>query len=244
MNDRRLFLKKSGVLAVGLFLTKITGAKKLNGLLNKNYNAEPPFKLPSLPYAYDALEPFIDAETMRIHHTKHHQSYVNKLNDTPSTNIDYLSSDEIKCTHVDQFTSSVIRNNLGGHYNHCVFWELLLPNKEKSINVPSGSLLKSIESEWNTFESFKSEFSEKAAKIFGSGWCWLIEKNGKLKITTTANQDNPLMNLDHETGKIILCLDVWEHAYYLRYQNRRSEYISNWWNIINWEKAQSHFDKK
>lgn len=246
MSDRRSFLKKSGLLGLTALASNLISQEKINAL--ENFGAETsdknPFSLPALPYAYDALEPFIDKQTMEIHHTKHHQAYVNKLNETPSTNIDYSSNDAVKCSHVDKFTSSVIRNNLGGHYNHSLFWTLLKPNPESKANLPAGKLNEAITKNFKTFEDFKKEFSEKATKHFGSGWCWLIEQNGKLKITTTPNQDNPLMKLEGvEKGKTIVALDVWEHAYYLKYQNKRADYISNWWNVVNWEKAEELFTK-
>ncbi|MDP1802091.1 MAG: superoxide dismutase [Bacteroidota bacterium] len=204
----------------------------------------PAFALPKLPYAYDALEPYFDKQTMEIHHTKHHAAYVNKLNETPSTNIDYMSNDEVKCTHIDKYWSAVIRNNLGGHYNHSLFWTLLKPNPKGEANLPSGKIAEAINKDFKSFEEFKKEFAEKSTKIFGSGWCWLIKQEGKLKIVTTPNQDNPLMKLEGERGKPVLALDVWEHAYYLKYQNKRADYINNWWNIINWDQAEKLYTTK
>lgn len=244
MKSRRDFLKRTGTLAFTAIALKITKAQSLFPSSNNLLSGTNAFQLPKLPYDYDALEPFIDKQTMIIHHTKHHQAYVNKLNETPSTNIDYLSDDSVKCSHVDQTTSMIIRNNLGGHYNHSLFWTLLKPNKNGGENDVSGKLAEEIKKEWKTTEDFKKEFTEKAMKVFGSGWCWLINQNGKLKIVTTTNQDNPLMNLQHEKGKIVLALDVWEHAYYLKHQNRRADYIKDWWNVVNWEKAQELFEQK
>lgn len=244
MSDRRDFLKKSGLLGLSFLASGLISNNKIEALENIAGGGKDPFSLPALPYAYDALEPYFDKQTMEIHHTKHHKGYVDKLNATPSTNIDYMSDDATKCVHVNSTTNSVIRNNLGGHYNHSLFWTLLKPNPKGEKNLPSTELEKALNRDFKSFEEFKKEFSEKALKIFGSGWCWLIEKDGKLKITTTPNQDNPLMSLDHERGKIVLGLDVWEHAYYLKYQNKRADYISNWWNIINWEKAEELFKTK
>lgn len=245
MSDRRDFIKKTGLLSLSVFASKLLGEEKIN-VLEKlgNVPGDKAFSLPKLTYAYDAMEPYIDKQTMEIHYTKHHQAYVDKLNATPSTNIDYMSDDATKCTHIDKTTSAVIRNNLGGHYNHSLFWTLLKPNPEGKANAATGKLAEAINKDFKSFDAFKKEFSEKAVKIFGSGWCWLIEQNGKLLITTTPNQDNPLMNVEVERGKIILGLDVWEHAYYLKYQNKRADYISNWWNVANWEKAGELYEKK
>lgn len=246
-DNRRDFLRKGALLGLaGLTKGLLGGQERIDQLehlssdIIQNTNK---FTLPVLPYPYDALEPFIDKQTMEIHHTKHHQAYVNKLNETPSTNIDYMSSDEVKCTHVDKTTSAVIRNNLGGHYNHSLFWTLLRPHPTKEVRFPEGNSAKAIVEEFKSYDNFQKEFSEKASKIFGSGWCWLIKtKEGKLKIVTTPNQDNPLMNLDGEKGKPILALDVWEHAYYLMYQNRRVEYIAKWWHIVNWSKVEELYN--
>jgi Fe-Mn family superoxide dismutase len=243
MSDRRGFFKKIGLLGLSGIATKLVSNEQLNALetLGKEAN---PFSLPALPYAYNALEPFIDEQTMIIHHTKHHQAYVNKLNETPSTNIDFQVDDITKCKNIDQYTSPVIRNNLGGHVNHTLFWTLLKPNKESKPNIPSGKLAEAINKEFKSFDEFKKLFSEKAAKHFGSGWCWLIEQDGKLMITTTTNQDNPLMKVADQQGKIVMALDVWEHAYYLKYQNKRADYIANWWNVVNWEKAEELYISK
>jgi Fe-Mn family superoxide dismutase len=246
MSDRRSFLKKSGLLGLSALASKMLSEEKITALekLGQQIPGEKAFSLPKLPYAFDAMEPYIDKQTMEIHYSKHHQAYVDKLNATPSTNIDYMSDDATKCTHIDKNTSAVIRNNLGGHYNHSLFWTLLKPNPDGKANAAAGKLAEAINKDFKSFDNFKKEFSEKATKIFGSGWCWLIEQNGKLMITTTPNQDNPLMNLDVERGKIVLGLDVWEHAYYLKYQNKRADYISNWWDVVNWEKASELYEKK
>lgn len=246
MSDRRDFFKKISLLGFGVVASKLVSNEQLQTieqLGNQNGN-DKPFTLVPLPYAYDAMEPFIDKQTMEIHYSKHHQAYVNKLNETPSTNIDYLSDDITKCKHVDMTTSAVIRNNLGGHVNHTLFWTLLKPNKEAKPNLPTGKLAQAISKDFGSFEDFKKQFSEKSIKIFGSGWCWLIEQNGKLLITTTPNQDNPLMKVAEQQGKIIMALDIWEHAYYLKYQNKRADYIANWWNIANWERAEELFLSK
>ncbi len=156
--------------------------------------------------------------------------------------INFSISDAEKCKLIDSTTIPIIRNNLGGHYNHSLFWTLLKANSEAKENLPSGKLADAIIKEFKSFEEFKKQFSEKAVKIFGSGWCWLIEQDGKLLITTTPNQDNPLMQVAEQKGKIVLALDVWEHAYYLKHQNKRIDYISSWWNIVNWEMANSYYE--
>lgn len=246
MSDRRAFFKKAGLLGLTAVASKLVSNEKVKALdkLGEFAAGDKPFSLPALPYSYDALEPFIDKQTMEIHHTKHHQAYVNKLNETPSTNIDYLSDDLTKCMHIDATTSLVIRNNLGGHVNHSLFWTMLKPNPESQANFPKTNLASAIAKDFKGFEVFKKEFTEAATKHFGSGWCWLIEREGHLVITTTPNQDNPLMKVSALQGKIVLGLDVWEHAYYLKYQNKRVDYINNWWNIINWEKAEELFLSK
>lgn len=190
------------------------------------------FELPKLPYAYDALEPSIDTKTMEIHHTKHHQAYTDNLNkalegvDTNNASIEEILS-EIDMSNMP------LRNNAGGYYNHKLFWELLSPEKTE----PNTTLQNAIEASFGSFENFKEAFSKAALSRFGSGWAWLCKKtDGGLEIVTTGNQDNPLMP-GIEGGKPILGLDVWEHAYYLKYQNRRAEYIENFWNIVNWNKV-------
>lgn len=246
MANRRDFLKKSGLLGLTVIASKLVSEEKIQALekVGRFSSPDKPFTLAPLPYSYDALEPYIDKQTMEIHYTKHHQAYVNKLNETPSTNMDYMSDDMTKCKHVDAATSLVIRNNLGGHVNHTLFWTLLKPNKEGKANQPSEKLAEAINKDFGSFEEFKKQFSEKALKIFGSGWCWLIEQHGKLLITTTANQDNPLMKIAEQQGKIVMALDIWEHAYYLKYQNKRADYITNWWNIANWDRAEELFLSK
>jgi superoxide dismutase, Fe-Mn family len=193
--------------------------------------------LPNLPYDYNALEPSIDAQTMEIHHTKHHQAYVDKLNEALAEAPD-LKDLELKeiLQNLDKAPESVrtkIRNNGGGHFNHSFFWEIMTPNETK----PSEELEKAINSSFESLDKFKEEFAAKAVAHFGSGWAWLVVKDGKLEIITTPNQDNPVtQNLNP-----ILGLDIWEHAYYLKYQNKRVDYINAWWNVINWEKVSEHY---
>jgi Fe-Mn family superoxide dismutase len=249
MTDRRDFFKKVGLLGLSGIATKLISEEKIQLIeqLSVHGSNNTLFTLPKLPYAYNALEPFIDEQTMLIHHTKHHQAYIDKLNKA----IENLGGKFVLEEAFKSISKAdvAIRNNGGGHYNHSLFWQLMKPAQiatgaSSKENKPEGKLAESINRDFKSFEDFKKEFSEKAAKIFGSGWCWLIEQDGKLKTTTTPNQDNPLMDVASEKGKPILALDVWEHAYYLKYQNKRADYISNWWNIINWEKAEELFITK
>jgi superoxide dismutase, Fe-Mn family len=190
------------------------------------------FELPKLPYAVDALEPYIDAQTMTIHHTKHHQTYITNLNaalekhaELADKSLEDLLSD---LNAVPEDIRTAVRNHGGGTWNHNLFWEIMGP---KMGGSPSGELTKALESAFGSFDTFKADFEKAANTRFGSGWAWLVKKGDGLAIVSTANQDNPLA--DGSTP--ILGLDVWEHAYYLKYQNRRAEYVSNWWNVVNWE---------
>jgi Fe-Mn family superoxide dismutase len=195
------------------------------------------FKLQNLPYKYDALEPYIDAQTMEIHHTKHHGGYTDKLNKAiEGTDLDSKSIEEI-LKDVSKH-SVAVRNNGGGYFNHNLFWSVMAPN---SGGVPSGELAKSIDKHFGSFESFKEQFSNAAATRFGSGWAWLVKKGNDLVITSTPNQDNPLMDIAEVKGTPILGLDVWEHAYYLKYQNKRPEYIENFWKVVNWKEVEAIF---
>ncbi|MCB9202462.1 MAG: superoxide dismutase [Flavobacteriales bacterium] len=194
------------------------------------------FELPQLPYSYDALEPNFDARTMEIHYSKHHAAYTSKLNDViKGTEYENLSIEELL---VKGYDIPAIRNNGGGYYNHCLFWEILSP---EGGGEPEGELKDLINNSFGSFENFKNEFSNAAATRFGSGWAWLCLKDGKLEICSTPNQDNPLM--PNECGGYpILGLDVWEHAYYLKYQNRRPEFIEAFFNLINWNKVQERLN--
>ena len=191
------------------------------------------FELPKLTYAYNALEPHIDARTMEIHHTKHHQAYVTNLNNAiAGTDAESLSIEDI-CKNISKH-SVAVRNNGGGHYNHTLFWTLMAPNAGGN---PSGELASAIDAAFGSLDEFKKQFAAAGAGRFGSGWAWLIVKDGKLAITSTPNQDNPLMDIAEVKGAPILALDVWEHAYYLNYQNRRPDYITAFWNVVNWEEV-------
>jgi len=195
------------------------------------------FQLPKLNYDYNALEPYIDATTMEIHYTKHHGGYTNNLNAAiEGTSLSELPIEEI-LKDISKH-SAAVRNNGGGFYNHNLFWEIMGPN---GGGMPSGELLKAIEKSFGSFQEFKDKFSNAAATRFGSGWAWLIMQNGSLKVFSTPNQDNPLMDVAEQKGFPILGLDVWEHAYYLKYQNRRPEYINNFWNVINWKAVEEKY---
>jgi superoxide dismutase, Fe-Mn family len=244
-DNRRDFLRKTALLGLGGFAATVVGKENLE-LINEHahvLSGGGNVTLPALPYAYDALEPYIDRQTMEIHHGKHHKAYIDKLNTAPEKEIDLTKDVAENCRKVDKQTSDLVRNNLGGHYNHMLFWQLLEPNKGGQANIPAGKLAEAINKDFKSFEDFKKEFSDKAAKHFGSGWCWLVKDGGKLKIACTPNQDNPLMKVAEQKGDPVLGLDVWEHAYYLKYQNKRADYISGWWNIINWKKAEELYTK-
>jgi Fe-Mn family superoxide dismutase len=198
------------------------------------------FELPKLNYSYDALEPYIDARTMEIHHTKHHGGYTSKLNDAiKGTELENKSIEDILAGISS--ASSAVRNNGGGYYNHSLFWEIMSPN---GGGVPKGDLMQAINKNFGSFDEFKEAFSNAAATRFGSGWAWLIKNDsGQLVVTSTPNQDNTLMDIAEVKGTPILGLDVWEHAYYLKYQNKRPEYIDAFWNVVNWEEVTKRFGK-
>ncbi|MBI2003996.1 superoxide dismutase [Candidatus Pacearchaeota archaeon] len=197
------------------------------------------FKLPNLPYSFDALEPYIDAKTMEIHHNKHHQTYVDKLNEAiKGTEFENIEINELlkNINKIPQEKKQAVINHGGGHANHSLFWEIMTSDAKK--REFKGKIAEEIKKTFGNFDEFKKQFTDAALKVFGSGWAWLvINSNGKLEIIFTKNQDSPLMN----NLKPILGLDVWEHAYYLKYQNRRPEYIENWWNVINWKKVEQFF---
>lgn len=195
------------------------------------------FELPKLPYAYDALEPHIDARTMEIHYSKHHQAYTTNLNAAiEGTDLEGKSIEDI-LANLD-LNSKAVRNNGGGFYNHNLFWEILAPN---AGGAPSGDLAAAINDTFGSFENFKDAFAKAATTQFGSGWAWLCVKNGKLEVCATPNQDNPLMKGIGCEGTPILGLDVWEHAYYLNYQNRRPDYINAFFNVINWDAVEKKY---
>jgi len=198
------------------------------------------FELPKLPYAFDALEPNIDAKTMEIHHDKHHKGYTDKLNAAiEGTDLAGKSIEDIlKNLDMD---NKAVRNNGGGFYNHSLFWKVMSPN---GGGKPSGALAKAIDDAFGSFDTFKEKFSDAAKTQFGSGWAWLcVHKGGKLEVSSTPNQDNPLMPNTGCDGTPILGLDVWEHAYYLKYQNKRPDYVGAFWNVINWEEVSANYEK-
>ncbi len=205
------------------------------------YKATYPFTVPKLPYAFDALEPYIDKKTMEVHHNKHHQGYVNNLNnalkghkDLHNKTLFELLSNLNKLPHEAR---AAIRNHGGGHFNHSLFWTVMTPNAQQR---PSGKLAEKINETFGSFETMQDEFNKKAKTVFGSGWAWLVtDKKGNLSVLATHNQDSPL----EENLIPILGLDVWEHAYYLKYQNKRGDYISAWWHIINWPTVQRYYSK-
>jgi len=232
MYQRRSFLKV-GTLATGGFLVSKQIAKAAE--------AEAEFALPELGYKFDALEPHIDAMTMEIHHGKHHAGYVAKLNDAVAANKQLAGKNiaellgDLKSIS-DESLMTTLRNNGGGHWNHSMFWESLAP--EGKTGKASDDLSAAINAGFGSMEKMKEEFGKAAATRFGSGWAWLIMKDGKLKITSTPNQDAPVMKgvvADGEFGKPLLGLDVWEHAYYLKYQNKRPDYVTAFWNVVNWD---------
>lgn len=231
--DKRTFLKQAALLTIpGLVSApavlasgRVSPYRRITGER---------FSLPALPYAYDALEPYLDRNTMEIHHTMHHQGYTNKLNEAISgAAFENLDIEEI-LQHTSESDTS-IRNNGGGYYNHLLFWKWLSP---KGGGTPDGKLSEAIVSRFGSVDQFKADFTGAALSVFGSGWAWLLtDKQGNLSIATTPNQDSPLMRFTDASGIPVLGLDVWEHAYYLRYQNRRADYIAAFWNVVNWEEA-------
>lgn len=194
------------------------------------------FTLPALPYAFDALEPHIDARTMEIHHGKHHNAYVTNLNNAiAGTDLEGKSLEDLMKV---AGSNTAVRNNGGGHWNHSLFWQILSP---KGGGTPSGELAAAIDAKFGSFDAFKETFNKAATTRFGSGWAWLVVTENGLTVSSTPNQDNPLMDVADIKGAPILGLDVWEHAYYLHYQNRRPDYIGAFWNLINWEEVSKRY---
>ena len=201
------------------------------------------YTLPELPYAYDALEPHIDTETMKIHHTKHHQTYINNVNAAlEGTEYADLPVEELvkKTKSLPENLQGVVRNNGGGHANHSLFWTVMAPN---AGGEPGGALGQAVAQSFGDFAKLREQFKAAAVGRFGSGWAWLVRDGDRLAITSTPNQDNPLME-GKRAGDVLLGLDVWEHAYYLRYQNRRPDYIDAWWNVVNWGEVAKRYEKR
>lgn len=226
---RRQAIKTTALAAAAVSAAQISHGQPVTTSIK---NQPGPYSLPSLPYAFDALEPHIDAKTMEIHHDKHHGTYVAKLNEALATAPDIRSiviEDLLKDLNaVPEKARTAIRNHGGGHYNHSIFWRMM---KKNGGGEPKGALAKHIETSFGNFDGFKTKFAEAATKVFGSGWAWLVVKDGKLSIESAANQDSPV-----SSGKYpLLGLDVWEHAYYLKYQNKRADYIAAWWSVVNWD---------
>jgi len=198
------------------------------------------FELPPLPYDYEALEPYIDAQTMHLHHDKHHATYVTNLNNAlKGHEFENLSVEEVitRLNEVPESVRTAVRNNGGGHLNHSMYWQIMAPN---AGGVPTGELATAISSAFGSFDAFKTAFNDAGTKRFGSGWAWLVlDKSGKLQVTSTANQDSPLIDGLYP----VLGNDVWEHAYYLKYQNRRPEYLGAWWNVVNWPEVAKRYNQ-
>lgn len=243
---KREFIKTSGMLALGAVLSP-TLLGSCNSLTSGKAETEEEdtvskFELPKLEYGFDALQPHIDAQTMEIHHGKHHGGYVGKLNAALEGHaLAGKPIEEILSNLKDTEKDIAVRNNGGGHYNHSLFWRTIGPN---AGGEPKGALAEAVKGSFDSFENFKTEFSTAATTLFGSGWAWLVVANGKLIISQTPNQDNPRMKgLVEQEGMPILGLDVWEHAYYLNYQNRRKDYIAAFFNLIRWDVVGAEFDK-
>ncbi len=235
INSRRQFIKQTGKASIAMASLPL-----INTFNFIQPNKEIHYQQLPLPYAYNALEPFIDAMTMEIHHTKHAAGYTKNLNDACVTEKVDIKNKSIESLLASISTySTKMRNNAGGHYNHELFWQTMQPAPS---SAPTGGLAKMIDASFGSFADFQKAFSEAAKNRFGSGWAWLIvnEKN-KLVVCSTPNQDNPLMDIAETRGIPLLGLDVWEHAYYLKYQNKRADYINNWWNLVNWKFVEERF---
>ena len=226
--NKRTFLKSGIAIGTGIIVSPLMASQAFTGTKNISFAGIDQIKL---PYAYNALEPYIDAATMELHYTKHHAGYVANLKKA-------IDAEKLSGKSLEDLFSSVskyspaIRNHGGGTYNHNLFWQVMKPG---GGGEPKGSLKKEIDKTFGSYAAFKEEFSAKATSVFGSGWAWLILQNGKLKITSTPNQDNPLMDTAQDKGKPLFALDVWEHAYYLKYKNMRADYIGAFWNVVNWD---------
>jgi superoxide dismutase, Fe-Mn family len=239
--DRRNFLLMLGAATTGTFFGTLTKPSWANTTTAPASTATVDvFKLPPLTYDYNALEPHIDEKTMKFHHDKHHAAYVKNLNAAvnkyPQLKTKTVEQLLVDLNQLPTDIQTAVRNNGGGHLNHSMYWKIMGP---KGGGAPTGGIAKAIKTQFGSFDTFKAQFNEGGTKVFGSGWVWLVEKEGKLKIITTPNQDSPIMQGFYP----IMGNDVWEHAYYLTYQNRRPDYLSAWWNVINWTEVNKRFEK-
>lgn len=231
-NSRRDFLKKSAMLTIAGAGLRLAGNTVFGKELFPGSEGDA-FTLPPLPYAHDALEPYIDSQTMQIHHGKHHKAYVDNLNKAVKENkLENIKLEDLM-KDISKYPAAV-RNNGGGHYNHSMFWKLMTPS---GGGEPKGNILHAINTAFGSFSAMQEKFNAAATSRFGSGWAWLVLKDGKLVIGSTPNQDNPLMDISELKGKPVLALDVWEHAYYLKYQNKRVDYVNAFWNLVNWDEV-------
>jgi Fe-Mn family superoxide dismutase len=239
VNRRKFIYSVAAISAASVIEPFAKNIINMSNIKNRSKLIMGKFELPALPYSFDALEPYIDKMTMEIHHDKHHAGYVNNLNKAvEGTDMAGKSLEEL-FKNISKHPVAV-RNNGGGHWNHSLFWTIM---KQNGGGEPSGALADAIKSSFGSFNDFKTQFSNAAATRFGSGWAWLVVQNGKLSVGSTPNQDNPLMDISDIKGTPILGLDVWEHAYYLKYQNRRPEYIEKWFNVINWAEVAKRFSE-
>ena len=241
MKSRREFLMKGAAAALGTIALSTVNTDLLARAASPILEPASPhdMPMPRLPYAYDALEPYIDKMTMEIHYSKHHQGYVNNLNKALNElglGHSHLTAEQL-CINVSKYNAAV-RNNAGGHFNHSLFWSIMKP---QGGGKPTGAVAEAITASFGSFDEMQKKFNDAAKSRFGSGWAWLVVRDGKLDIGSTANQDNPLMDISEFKGTPILALDVWEHAYYLKYQNLRGDYVSNWWNVVNWDEVNRRF---
>ena len=246
-NSRRDFIKNTAIISTGLAIAPSLACKttKVPSIVKPaTYPTADGYVQAPLGYAYNALEPYIDAQTMEIHYTKHHSGYIKNLNKVAFAHGGMMgkSLEELlqRVSTLPDDIQTIVRNNGGGHWNHTFFWQIMT---DKPDSQPSDELKKAITKKWGSIDTFKSEFEKAATSRFGSGWAWLVNTSKGLEISSTPNQDNPLMDITDVQGIPLLAIDVWEHAYYLKYQNKRADYLKNWWNVVNWEQVSSLFLK-
>lgn len=245
-NTRRLFIKTTAIVTAGIAIAPGLACKTNNAavaaVITHTHPTGDGFAQEPLGYNYDALEPYIDAETMQIHYSKHHSAYIKKLNEVVFAHKKMMGKtlEELLqgVSKLPEDVRATVRNNGGGHWNHTFFWQVMTGKKDTK---PSDALSQAITKKWGTMDAFKTEFEKAATTRFGSGWAWLIKTDKGLEISSTPNQDNPLMDVADAKGRPLLAVDVWEHAYYLKYQNKRADYLKNWWNVVNWEKVSEIF---